>query len=260
MPTGRSVAFTRAAWAEVGGFPENLPTGEDVTFGMRIAARHPALLVADAAVEWEQRPSIRSTLRMYYRYGQGSADSGNTRLVVRDGLRLVAYGGGAVLATRGPLAQAALAVGAVGYLGVPVQRAVRGPYGARAAALVPFATAARAPGPHARTVSSHARPSGARTAGETRSEAGPAPTSASGPAGSRRVSHTPWAVARTVGSAAPRCRGPRVRATSTGAVTRRRRTASGASMPRTVHAAPDEVAPRVPSPPRRPGPRVAWGP
>lgn len=143
MPTGRSVAFTRTAWAEVGGFPENLPTGEDVTFGMRIAARHPALLVADAAVEWEQRPSIRSTLRMYYRYGQGSADSGNTRLVVRDSLRLLAYGGGAALATRGPVARAALAVGAVSYLGVPVQRALRSPYRARAAALVPFATAAR---------------------------------------------------------------------------------------------------------------------
>lgn len=143
MPTGRSVAFRRAAWAEVGGFPENLPTGEDVTFGMRIAARHPALLVADAAVEWEQRPSVRSTLRMYYRYGQGSADSGNTRLVVRDGLRLLAYGGGAVLVTRGPLARTALAVGAVGYLGVPVRRALRRPRGVRAAALVPFATAAR---------------------------------------------------------------------------------------------------------------------
>lgn len=144
MPTGRSVAVTRQAWREVGGFPEHLATGEDVTFGRAVAQRHPSTLVSDALVTWEQRPTLRSTLKMYYRYGLGSGHSRDPRLLARDGARAVAYlAGGALLARGGTAGRVLGAAGAAAYLSVPVARALRGTYGLQGAALVPAVTVLR---------------------------------------------------------------------------------------------------------------------
>jgi glycosyltransferase involved in cell wall biosynthesis len=141
MPTGRSVAFTRDAWAAVGGFPEHLDTGEDVTFGRAIAATgRRCVLAADAEVEWAPRPDLRSTVRMYERYGYGGARSGDRKLVARDLARAAAY-------VLGPLAflfggrwirRGVIAAGAA-YLSLPVARAAQRRRPLLVAALVPFA-------------------------------------------------------------------------------------------------------------------------
>jgi glycosyltransferase involved in cell wall biosynthesis/GT2 family glycosyltransferase len=128
MPTGRSVAFPVAAWRAAGGFPEHLQTGEDVLFGRSVvAAGAPALLVADAEVVWAQRPSLPATARMYFRYGEGSGQSRDRRLLGRDLARLAAYGlAPALLARGGRRGRLWLAAGGAGYLSLPVARVLRG--------------------------------------------------------------------------------------------------------------------------------------
>ena len=145
MPTGRSVAFRRAAWARAGGFPEDLQTGEDVLFGRRIVAGGSrARMVRDAEVSWAQRPSLRANLRMLRRYGEGSGNSLDARLLGRDVARAIAYASVVGVALRGgPASRTATAAGAAAYLSLPMSRAVRGPSPVRAAALVPPLAAAR---------------------------------------------------------------------------------------------------------------------
>lgn len=144
MPTGRSMAVTAEAWREAGGFPEHLATGEDVTFGRTVARTHDAHLVSDALVTWEQRPTLRSTLRMYYRYGLGSGHSGDRRLLARDGARALAYGaGGAMLLAGGPRLRGLAAAGATLYLWVPLRRAASRPHPMAVTALVPLVTVLR---------------------------------------------------------------------------------------------------------------------
>lgn len=128
MPTGRSMAFTVAAWRAAGGFPEQLDTGEDVLFGRAlVAAGTPAVLVADAEVGWRQRPSLAATVRMYWRYGEGSGRSRDRRLLGRDLARLAWYAAGPVLpVVGGRPGRWALAAGWLGYLSLPVARVLRG--------------------------------------------------------------------------------------------------------------------------------------
>ncbi|WP_181410943.1 glycosyltransferase [Nocardioides humi] len=145
MPTGRSVAFRRDAWRAAGGFPEHLATGEDVLFGRAVvAAGGRAAMVRDAEVVWAQRPTFRANLTMYRRYGEGSGDSLDRRLLGRDLARVAAYGTAVVVAARGgPRARVVAGLGAAAYLSLPVARALRSPAPLRTAALVPGVAAAR---------------------------------------------------------------------------------------------------------------------
>ncbi|GAB4003822.1 glycosyltransferase [Nocardioides ultimimeridianus] len=145
MPTGRSVAFRRDAWRRVGGYPEHLQTGEDVTFGRAVvAAGGRAVLVADAEVAWAQRPTLQENLRMFVRYGEGSGNSLDAKLLGRDLARVAAYAVGAVgLASGGPRTRVALVAGGAAYFSLPLARALRGPDSVRTAALVPPVGAAR---------------------------------------------------------------------------------------------------------------------
>lgn len=144
MPTGRSMAFTKDAWRAAGGFPEHLATGEDVTFGRAIARQFPAVLVRDACVVWDQRATLRGTLTMYYRYGQGSGHSRDPRLLGRDAARAGAYLIAASTALRGSrAARSATLVGAAVYLSLPLARARRMPAAPKVIALVPVVSALR---------------------------------------------------------------------------------------------------------------------
>lgn len=145
MPTGRSVAFARAAWAGVGGFPEDLQTGEDVLFGRSIvAAGGTARLVRDAEVSWAQRPTFRANLTMYRRYGEGSGNSLDRRLMGRDLARAATYLVTAGIALRGSRrARVVATAGMAAYLSLPTVRALHGPTPMRTAALVPPVAAAR---------------------------------------------------------------------------------------------------------------------
>ncbi|MGC0207507.1 glycosyltransferase [Streptomyces levis] len=126
LPTGRSVAFTRAAWEDAGGFPEHLRTAEDVLFGQAIvAAGHRAALVSSAEVEWEQRPTLRQTAAMYFHYGEGDGRSAHPLLLGRDTARAVAYAAAAAAVPRGPAARRATLAALLVYVSLPLARAVR---------------------------------------------------------------------------------------------------------------------------------------
>ena len=90
LPSSRSVAFTKAAWAAAGGYPEWLDYCEDLLFDFAIKAQRPtapsAFVWAPAAcVYFRPRESLRSFWTQYYRYarGDGKADLWRKRHVVR---------------------------------------------------------------------------------------------------------------------------------------------------------------------------------
>lgn len=139
---GRCVAFTRAAWEAVGGFPEHLPTGEDVSFGLAVAEHGPVRASTDALVAWHQRDGLKATWRMYRSYGRSSTDGGDPRLLLRDGPRALAYVVGPVLLADRRTRPLALA-GAAAYLSLPLARVVRERAGLGTASLLPVALATK---------------------------------------------------------------------------------------------------------------------
>ena len=90
LPSSRSVAFTKAAWAAAGGYPEWLDYCEDLLFDFAINAQQPAAPTAfvwapEACVYFRPRDSLRSFWIQYYRYarGDGKADLWRKRHWVR---------------------------------------------------------------------------------------------------------------------------------------------------------------------------------
>ncbi|WEL20076.1 glycosyltransferase [Candidatus Nanohalococcus occultus] len=76
--SSRSVGFTRKVWIEVGGYPEELYTGEDSKFNAEILAKGYEQGVAENAwVEWKMRPTWRSLWEQFKTYGEGDAKGGN---------------------------------------------------------------------------------------------------------------------------------------------------------------------------------------
>jgi glycosyltransferase involved in cell wall biosynthesis len=142
LPFARSLAFTKDAWRDAGGFPEDVGWTEDGVFGRSVAEHHACVFAADARVSWDQHATIRSTYRMYNRYGRGAAVSGSRQLVARDAARAVAYAvGAAAVASRNGRAVAAVGAGGALYVSLPLWRAARRRTGPRAAVLIPVAMA-----------------------------------------------------------------------------------------------------------------------
>ncbi|HEV7187923.1 MAG TPA: glycosyltransferase [Blastococcus sp.] len=139
---GRCVAFTREAWKAVGGFPEHLATGEDVSFGLAVARVGRCEAAPDAVTEWVQRNGLAATWRMYRAYGRASTDGGNRALLVRDAARGLAYLAAPLLAGS-RTGRRVVAVGAAAYLSLPVARAVRSRATPAAVALLPVALATK---------------------------------------------------------------------------------------------------------------------
>lgn len=90
LPSSRSVAFTKAAWAAAGGYPEWLDYCEDLLFDFAINAQRPTAPTAfvwapDASVYFRPRDSLRSFWTQYYRYarGDGKADLWRKRHLIR---------------------------------------------------------------------------------------------------------------------------------------------------------------------------------
>jgi cellulose synthase/poly-beta-1,6-N-acetylglucosamine synthase-like glycosyltransferase len=96
LPSSRSVAFFKAAWKEVGGYPEWLDYCEDLIFDLRLRSRFgPFVLVPEALVYFRPRPSLRAFFLQYYRYarGDGKADLWRLRHAIRYLTYLVAFPG-----------------------------------------------------------------------------------------------------------------------------------------------------------------------
>lgn len=140
LPFARSLAFTREAWEQAGGFPEHLGWQEDGNFGRAVSHHAECLVTVDAGMTWHQRGSLRGTYLMYRRYGFSGAQSGDRTLMGRDLLRGAAYVAAplALIAARRralPLAAAGLVV----YTSLPLRRLQRRRGTLRAALLVPVA-------------------------------------------------------------------------------------------------------------------------
>lgn len=97
LPSSRSVAFTKAAWRAIGGYPEWLDYSEDLVFDIRLQAlrsrRKSAFEWAPRAlVHFRPRGSLFSFWTQYYRYarGDGKADLWRKRHAIRYATYLVA--------------------------------------------------------------------------------------------------------------------------------------------------------------------------
>lgn len=72
LPSSRSVAFRKSAWAEVGGYPEWLEHSEDLVFDQALRERYGSFAFAPNAVAYfRPRSSLRSFYRQYYAYARG---------------------------------------------------------------------------------------------------------------------------------------------------------------------------------------------
>jgi succinoglycan biosynthesis protein ExoA len=129
LPAGRSgLCFTRAAWESAGGYPPDLPWGEDKLFARALRrAGLELVVVPEAVVRWRPRGSLREIYRQYRNYGRGDALARLDRQneLVTFGI----YGVGVVLlvlfALGSRTAGALLAAGAAGYLSLFVLAARR---------------------------------------------------------------------------------------------------------------------------------------
>lgn len=123
MPSSRSVAFRKTVWEKAGGYPEWLAIGEDMYFNFRVLETGARRVFAPhALVRWRLRPDLRSTLRQYFRYGEGDGRAGMYHN--RHALRFGTYAGAAGLlaaAARRPALLAAVPV-AVGARMAPAYR------------------------------------------------------------------------------------------------------------------------------------------
>jgi glycosyltransferase involved in cell wall biosynthesis len=72
LPSSRSVAFRKAAWEAVGGYPEWLDYSEDVIFDLALRERYgPFVFVPAARVHFRPRGSLRALAKQYYLYARG---------------------------------------------------------------------------------------------------------------------------------------------------------------------------------------------
>ena len=72
LPSSRSVAFRKAAWREVGGYPEWLDYSEDLVFDIALRDAGKQFAFAPGAVaHFRPRAGLRAFYRQYYRYARG---------------------------------------------------------------------------------------------------------------------------------------------------------------------------------------------
>jgi glycosyltransferase involved in cell wall biosynthesis len=86
LPSSRSVAFTRAAWERVGGYPEWLDYCEDLVFDLALKEAGFRFVWSPSAVaRFRPRSTLRAFFLQYYRYarGDGKANLWRGRHAVR---------------------------------------------------------------------------------------------------------------------------------------------------------------------------------
>ena len=77
LPSSRSVAFTKRAWQEVGGYPEWLDYCEDLIFDLKLRERVGAFAFApDAIAYFRPRGSLHAFFKQYYLYARGDGKAG----------------------------------------------------------------------------------------------------------------------------------------------------------------------------------------
>jgi glycosyltransferase involved in cell wall biosynthesis len=77
QPFGKSVAFRKAAWEAVGGYPEWASHCEDLLFALALRrAGFRITFAPDALVHFRPRSSLRTFARQYYLYARGDGVAG----------------------------------------------------------------------------------------------------------------------------------------------------------------------------------------
>jgi glycosyltransferase involved in cell wall biosynthesis len=127
LPAGQSVAFTKAVWEAVGGYPEWAATCEDLLFDLELKRRgYRFRFVPAAAVRFQPRSTMRAYLRQYYTYARG--DGVGRLWPRRHALRYAFYAGllGLLLcARRWPWLRFLVLPGVGLHIQAPVRRAWR---------------------------------------------------------------------------------------------------------------------------------------
>jgi cellulose synthase/poly-beta-1,6-N-acetylglucosamine synthase-like glycosyltransferase len=76
LPSTRSMAFLRSAWAEVGGFPEELDFAEDTVFDQRMIEQgHRPVFAPQAIVVWQPPRGYGALIRTMFRWGRGDGQA-----------------------------------------------------------------------------------------------------------------------------------------------------------------------------------------
>jgi len=90
LPSSRSVAFKKSAWAAVLGYPEWLPICEDLIFDIKLKnAGFKFKFDKDAIVYWKPEAKVSGFFKQYFSYSRGD---GHAKLwLVRHIIRYIAY-------------------------------------------------------------------------------------------------------------------------------------------------------------------------
>ena len=126
LPSSRSVAFTKAAWHAVGGYPEWLDYCEDLIFDFALRDKFGAFAFAPEAIAYfKPRSSLKSFSRQYYLYarGDGKANLWLKRHLIRYATYLIALPAITWLTTKiNPWFALLYVIGGAVYLKQPYQR------------------------------------------------------------------------------------------------------------------------------------------
>lgn len=125
LPSSRSIAFTKAAWRAVGGYPEWLDYCEDLVFDFALRKEFEFEFVPEAVVYFRPRGSLRAFFKQYYLYarGDGKADLWRTRHAIRYATYLAAAPALVALSVlHSPVWLLALVAGALAYCRTPYRR------------------------------------------------------------------------------------------------------------------------------------------
>jgi len=125
LPSSRSVAFTKAAWQAVGGYPEWIDYCEDLLFDLALRDKFGAFAFAPEAIAYfKPRSSLKSFFRQYYLYarGDGKANLWLKRHLIRYGTYFIGVPAIALLGVISPWFWLLYIFGAILYLKRPYER------------------------------------------------------------------------------------------------------------------------------------------
>ena len=119
---GAYMAFSKAVWSAVGGFPDELAASEDHAFSSAVVARGFRFTRArDAAVRWSPPGTWRGNAGMFLRYSRSDI---RVKGRIRHGVRAAVWAAGLLTLLRGGWqTRLGVALGAVGYIALPLRRA-----------------------------------------------------------------------------------------------------------------------------------------
>ena len=75
LPSSRSVAFKKSAWAKAGGYPEKLKFAEDLVFAKRLRQHTRMVTQKTALVHWRQANSLLGFFSQNVNYTSGSVEA-----------------------------------------------------------------------------------------------------------------------------------------------------------------------------------------